>query len=68
MPGKSGLDLLAAVRLSAPSIPVVMVSGYADAATEAAAASLGAALLKKPFRRQDLLDSVAEGIAVRPNA
>src|SRR5262245_53578274 len=55
MPGKTGLDLLAAIRQSLPCIPVVMVSGYADAATEAAAAALGAArLLKKPFRRQDL--------------
>lgn len=68
MPGKTGLDLLAAVKQSAPHIPVVMVSGYADPETEAAAASLGAALLRKPFRRQDLLDTVAAGIAVRLTA
>lgn len=63
MPGKTGLDLLAQLHECGPHIPVLMVSAYADASTEAAAVQLGAAgLLRKPFRRQDLLQSVAKAI------
>jgi DNA-binding NtrC family response regulator len=63
MPGKTGLDLLAELNARGPQIPVLMVSAYADSRTEAAVVELGAAgLLRKPFRRQDLLDSVARAI------
>jgi DNA-binding NtrC family response regulator len=63
MPGKTGLDLLAELHARGPQIPVLMVSAYADPRTEAAVFELGAAgLLKKPFRRQDLLESVARAI------
>jgi DNA-binding NtrC family response regulator len=63
MPGKTGLDLLAALYEERSSIPVLMVSAYADSGTEAEAARLGAAgLLRKPFRRQDLIRSVARAI------
>jgi DNA-binding NtrC family response regulator len=63
MPGKNGMELLTELHERGPQIPVLMVSAYADPATEAALASLGAAgLLKKPFRRQDLIDSVARAI------
>jgi DNA-binding NtrC family response regulator len=69
MPGRTGLDLLEAVKRDAPRIPVLLVSGYADAATEATAAAMGAArFLTKPFRRRDLLDSVAEGLTLRLSA
>jgi len=63
MPGKTGLELLAELHEHGPQIPVLMVSAYADAATEATLARLGAAgLLKKPFRRQQLIDSVVRAI------
>ena len=63
MPGRTGLDLLAELHEHGPWIPVLMVSACADAATEAALTRFGAAgLLKKPFRRQDLIDSVARAI------
>jgi DNA-binding NtrC family response regulator len=63
MPGKTGLDLLAELHARGPQIPVLMVSAYTDANTEAAAVQLGAAgLLRKPFRRQDLLDCVERAI------
>jgi DNA-binding NtrC family response regulator len=63
MPGKTGLELLIELHERGPQIPVLMVSAYADAATEATLAQLGAAgLLRKPFRRQDLIDSVAKAI------
>ena len=63
MAGKTGLDLLAELKEREPHIPVLMVSAYVDAVFEAGAAQLGAAgLLRKPFRRQELIESVARAI------
>lgn len=60
MPGKTGLDLLMELEELGSKVPVLMVSAHADAQTEATAKKLGAvALLKKPFRRQQLLDYAA---------
>jgi len=57
MPGKTGLDLLAELKEKGSQVPVLMISALADAHTEATAMQLGArALLRKPFRRQELLD------------
>ena len=59
MPGKTGLDLLAELKEVGSHVPVLMISAFADAHTEEAAKRLGArAVLKKPFRRQELLDAV----------
>lgn len=62
MPGKTGLDLLAELHERGSQIPVLMVSAYVDSCTEAAAARLGAGILRKPFRRQDLIESVARAL------
>ena len=59
MPGKTGLDLLAELDKLGSSIPVLLVSAFLDLHTEAAARELGAVLLRKPFRRQQLLESAA---------
>ena len=64
MEGETGLDLLAELSKRSRRIPVLMVSGCADFATERAAALGITKLLKKPVRRQDLLNSVAEGLAL----
>jgi DNA-binding NtrC family response regulator len=59
MPGKTGLDLLAELKKMGSHVPVLMISAFTDAHTEQAAKKLGArAVLKKPFRRQELLDAV----------
>jgi two-component system response regulator FlrC len=56
MPGKTGLDLLVELRRRHSSVPVLMISAYADASVEAAVLKLGALdVLKKPIRRQDLV-------------
>ena len=63
MPGKSGLDLLSELRHRNSIMPVVMVSAFADAETEGKSKRLGAsALLRKPFRRQELLDETSRCI------
>jgi len=60
MPGKTGLDLLIELKELGTQVPVLMVSAFADPQTEAAARRLGVvALLKKPFRRQQLLECAA---------
>lgn len=57
MPGKTGLDLMAELNEIGSQVPVLMISAFADTHTEAEATRLGAqAILKKPFRRQELLD------------
>lgn len=56
MPGRTGLELLAQLRSQGSVIPFLMISGYADAGTESATMQWGAAqLLRKPFRRHELL-------------
>ena len=57
MQGKTGLDLLIELKSRHSSVPVLMISAYADAAVEAAVLRLGALdVLKKPIRRQELIE------------
>jgi len=64
MPGRSGLDLLLELKKQGSKIPFLLVSAFTDTNTEAAATQLGATgLLRKPFRRQDLIDTVSRAVA-----
>ena len=59
MPGMSGPQLADAMRVRQPSIKVLLMSGYIDGAVADAAAVGGAAnVLRKPFRRAELLTRV----------
>ena len=58
MPGMPGLDVLRAAREAGRETPVVLVTGYADPATEEQAASLGVTLLRKPFSIRALTEAV----------
>ena len=63
MPGKTGVDLLIALRRQESGTPVLMISAYADAAVESAVRQLGALdVLRKPIRRQELIDRTAKVI------
>jgi DNA-binding NtrC family response regulator len=63
MPGKTGLDLLAELNEKGSQVPVLMISAYADANTEEAARQLGALeLLRKPFRRQQLIRRASQAL------
>ena len=55
MPGMTGTDLARRVRDRQPDIPVLLISGYAE--VEGVAADLPR--LTKPFRRDDLIASLA---------
>jgi FixJ family two-component response regulator len=66
MPRLSGLDLLAALRCSRWTTPVVLVTAYGDDETRAEARELGAAaFLDKPLDPEALRRAVAAAIAKR---
>jgi len=61
VPGKPGMDFLIELRRQQCSVPVLMISAYADASVEAAILRLGALdVLKKPIRRQELVARTAK--------
>ena len=63
MPGKTGLDLLTELRKRQSSVPVLMISAYADSCIEASFRELGAlGFLKKPIRRQELIEQTAKAV------
>lgn len=66
MPGLSGTELARELRVSAPELPVLLMSGNAGgAAAQAIAQGDATAFIAKPFRmvelRQQLLDMVPNG-------
>jgi DNA-binding response OmpR family regulator len=63
MPGKTGIDLLLELKRRRSVVPVLMISAFADAATEARALELGAVeLMRKPIRRRELIDRAAKAV------
>ena len=55
MPGKTGIDLLRAMREGGLSIPVVLITGFGSSVERGAVEAFGAAiLLEKPFDFDDL--------------
>ncbi len=63
MPGLSGLDLQREMAGSDNYIPIIFITGHGDIPMSVQAMKAGAVeFLTKPFREQDLLDSVAQAI------
>jgi len=63
MPGLSGLDLQRALNQKGHAIPIVFITGHGDIPMSVQAMKAGAVgFLTKPFRNQDLLDAIHEGI------
>ena len=61
MPGLSGTRLTEAIRVHAPDLPVLLVSGYGGATLAARAAAVGVTrVLAKPLQRADLARALAE--------
>jgi len=59
LPRLSGLDFQAELARANNSIPIIVMTGYADVPMSVKAMKLGAVdFLSKPFRDQDLLDAV----------
>src|SRR5215813_13027399 len=63
MPGLSGLDLQRELAHRNRNLPIVFMTGHGDIPMTVEAMKAGAVgFLAKPFRNQDLLDAVKEGI------
>jgi FixJ family two-component response regulator len=63
MPGLSGLDLQRELVRAGHHLPIVFMTGHGDIPMTVEAMKAGAVgFLSKPFRNQDLLDAVKEGI------
>jgi CheY-like chemotaxis protein len=64
MPGMSGVEFLAVVRRSWPSLPALVITGYADFAT-ADELPADVAVLRKPFRRKEFVARVQGLLSAR---
>ncbi len=63
MPGLSGLDLQRELARRNRTLPIVFMTGHGDIPMTVEAMKAGAVgFLTKPFRNQDLIDAVKEGI------
>ena len=63
LPGRSGLDLQAELARKDLAPPIIFLTGHADVPMTVRAMKAGAIeFLVKPFRDQDLIDAIHEGI------
>jgi FixJ family two-component response regulator len=63
MPGQSGLDFQQQMAALGMRIPVIFITGHGDIEMSVRAMKAGAIeFLTKPFRDQDLLDAIQQGI------
>ena len=65
MPGMSGFEVLAELRGRGDTLPVIIVTAYADSTTRSRAAASGAlAMLEKPHRASELLALVRRALGI----
>ena len=65
LPGLSGLDLQRELAKGGHRLPIVFMTGHGDIPMTVQAMKAGAvAFLTKPFRNQDMIDAVREGITL----
>jgi FixJ family two-component response regulator len=64
LPGRSGLDFQRELAASDIQVPIIFITGYGDIPMSVQAMKGGAIeFLTKPFRDQDLLDAIQQGLA-----
>lgn len=67
MPGLSGMDLLPGLRLVCPETPVIIITAFGDAYTEAEGSAKGArGCLFKPFRMDELVVMLEKALTREP--
>jgi len=65
MPGHDGVEILGQIKIIAPELPVVMMSGYSLDEKREQASKLGAVdCLKKPFEVEDIRRVVRDAIGL----
>jgi PAS domain S-box-containing protein len=65
IPGLSGHELAARARAEWPELPVILMTGYSQAAE--GEGDTGERVLRKPFTRDELLTRVGQELATRPD-
>jgi DNA-binding NtrC family response regulator len=69
MPDIGGMRVLRDVKRIHPSLPVIMITGYASVDSAVQAMKLGAAeYIEKPFEPEQLIDAVNRALGVSPEA
>ena len=69
MPGLSGLDLQKRTTEAGIEIPIIFITGHGDIPMSVRAMKAGAVeFLTKPYRDQDLLDAIQQGLERARNA
>ena len=69
MPGMSGLDLLRQLKTTAPSLPVIVITGHGDVPLAVEAMKLGAVdFIEKPFDDEVLLASIRKALGSNEEA
>src|SRR5271169_168570 len=64
LPGRSGLDFQRELTASDIHVPIIFITGYGDIPMSVQAMKGGAIeFLTKPFRDQELLDAIQQGLA-----
>lgn len=64
MPGASGVELCGTIRQQYPSMPIVLATGYSDAAKEANL--LGVTVLRKPYSIEEFLSAAQSALRHAP--
>ena len=66
MPGMNGIEVLKAIKVLQPEVPVIIITGYASVDTAVDAMKNGAVdYISKPFTREELIAKVAKAIEDR---
>ncbi len=66
LPGTSGLDLLAQTRITAPEVPIILITGHGDITMAVQAMRDGAYdFIEKPFASERLIDAVRRALETR---
>jgi two-component system cell cycle sensor histidine kinase/response regulator CckA len=66
MPGIRGPEMYEILRRSAPDLPAIFVSGYADLADATESLPAGSRFLPKPYKPADLIEMVRAALATPP--
>jgi len=66
MPGRTGFEVLRMLRRHDESVPVILITGFGDAAAHADARELGALLLDKPVDLDRLGDAACSAVGLPP--
>ncbi len=67
MPGMNGIEVLKAIRVLQPDVPVVLITGYATVATAVEAMKSGAVeYIPKPFTPDQILETVRRVLGRAP--